>query len=131
MKVRTIFTIIAAGVLVLALLTTRGGFSRMQILSHKFPAISGHTAMPPPGTSFEPSTGNARQKYERAVNLPPNWATQECVDIIVRYPDSPEATLAANMLIDKWDHILHRDFLTLTGRQLPVDYDMSRDEVVA
>src|ERR1017187_4266504 len=60
MKVRTIFTIIAAGVLVLALLTTRGGFSRMQILSHKFPAISGHTAMPPPGTSFEPSTGYAR-----------------------------------------------------------------------
>jgi hypothetical protein len=80
---------------------------------------------------FSVSDGDAKQKYERATQLPPNWATQECVDIIVRYPDSPEATLAADMLIDKSDHILYRDFLTLTGERLPVDYDLPRDQVIA
>lgn len=86
---------------------------------------------PPAPTPFRRSEGNAQQKYERAITLPPNWATQECVDIVVRYPKSQEATHAANMLIDKWDHILDRDFLMLTGQRLPTDYDPPQTEVVA
>lgn len=49
MKVRTILAIIAVGVLVLALLVTRGGFGRMRMLPHGFPAIGGHTATPAVG----------------------------------------------------------------------------------
>jgi len=86
---------------------------------------------PPGPTPFRLSDGSAEQKYERATALPPNWATQECVDIVVRYPNSPEAARAAHVLIEKWDHILHRDFLTLTGQRLPVDYDPPQGEVVS
>lgn len=85
----------------------------------------------PPGTRFRVSDGSATEKLARARTLPPNWATQECVDIVLRYQSAPEAGPAADMLIEKWDHILHRDFLSLTGERLPVDYDMPRDEVVA
>jgi len=84
----------------------------------------------PSATPFHLSNGDAKQKYDRAVNLPPNWATQEYVDIIVRYSDSSEAAQAANMLIEKWDHILDRDFLKLTGQRVPHGYDLSRDETV-
>lgn len=87
---------------------------------------SAHDLSTPPVTSpgvhsLSPPGLSAKEKYALASNYPPNWATQECVDIIVRYPDSPEAAFAADILVDNWDHILYRDFVTLTNLRLPVD----------
>ena len=46
MKVKTVLAIIAVGLLLLALLATRGVFGRMRILPHRFGATRGHTAAP-------------------------------------------------------------------------------------
>lgn len=72
--------------------------------------------------SAKPSVLDARSKYDLALSyLPnaPNWAVRESVDIVVRYPDSREAQLAAVLIMDNCDHIGPSDFYTLTGQMPP------------
>jgi hypothetical protein len=99
-----------------------------------FLAVVAFSACSPPARRSKPSNPEAKQKYDLAVQYlarnQPNWAVDEAVDIVIRYPASKEALLSAVLLMDKCDHIGFQQFYVLTGYHLPVGRDLPRAQLI-